>query len=169
MRARPLSHGPARGPSSFSEPFFGDLADATGCATTLSRATAPFTPTFPPREEPGHIHCIWSFPGPPSPGNTGFAFPGISQPHLGRSRWAQQCPGCVSTSLGTASHGKPFHGEEIKENCQNPHPGSGLGHPWGCCPSFRGALWSLAESPCSVPPQQGGCSLGGFYFILFLV
>lgn len=52
-------------------------------------------------------------------------------------------PGCASTCLGTACSGKPFHGEEFKESCWNPQPGSALGHPRGCCPCFRGGLWSL--------------------------
>lgn len=49
------------GPAAFQSLFFGELADATGCATTLSRATAPFTPTFPPGRSQGTFPASGAF------------------------------------------------------------------------------------------------------------
>lgn len=120
--------------------LFGDLFGATGCATALSRATAPFTATFPrggARAHPLHLELLWSSQLSSTPGSS--AFPGMSQPHLGISRSscgqrAQQCQG-VSACLGTASHGKPFPGEEFKGSCWNAQPGAGLGHAQGAVPA----------------------------------
>lgn len=133
--------------------LFGELAHATGCATALSRATAPFMSTFATGGSQG------SFPAsgalscfPPPQGPQGLHSQGSPSPTLadpgpavgsGHSTKGTTVPGCASTCLGTACSGKPFHGEESKGSCRNAQPGSGLGQPWGCCPSLRGALWSL--------------------------
>lgn len=151
--------------------LFGDLFGATGCATTLSRATAPFPATFPRGGARAHSLLLelfwssqlaWHSQGSPSPT---LAHPGPAV-GSGHSTKATTVPGCVpAPTWALPAVGSLSLGRNSRKAVGMPS----LDQVWAI-PGVP-TVTAVGQSPlCLVPPQglhqQGGCSLGGFFLVL---
>lgn len=143
--------------------LFEDLFGATGCATTLSRATAPFTPTFPrggARAHSLHLELFWTSQLSCTPGSTGSALPGMSQPHVGRPRPScGQCQGVSAPAWALPAVGSLSLGRNSRRAVGMPS----LDQVWAVprvLSQLQGCPWVTAPSDTSgaEPPLLGATS-----------
>lgn len=150
--------------------LFGDLFGATA----LSRATAPFTATFPrggARAHPLHLELLWSSQLSSTPGSS--AFPGMSQPHLGISGHssARVCqPAWALPAVGSLSLGRNSGGAvglpSLEQVWAMPRVLSQLqGCPWVPAPSDTSGAEPPLLGATSGPPSAGWVQPGWGFLV----